>query len=290
MSLTGDYLSAKDALRAGLVTEVVAHDDLLPTARGVAASIVGNNAKAVRALLESYHRIDEQQTSAGLWIEAVSATRWKSVATVDESPPTARPVLERDGPRCTDMNEAHEHCGSDEWRQMMRDVILPWAMGEIDLGDDVLEVGPGYGARTDVLSRVRARAHLGRDRRRTRGDAHRALRRRADRRDRAGRRHRARLRRRSLHRCGLLHDAAPRPHRRAAGPAVRRGRPGAAAGGGAGGQRQPRPATSSRAHHDDDTYNPVDPGVAAGPAGRRGSPTSTCAPTRYGWAVVARTA
>ena len=50
------------------------------------------------------------------------------------------------------MNEAHEHCGSDEWRTMIRDVILPWAMGEVDLGNDVLEVGPGYGATTDVLS------------------------------------------------------------------------------------------------------------------------------------------
>src|SRR3954462_5775078 len=70
MSLTGDYLSAADALRAGLVTEVVPHDQLLATARGVAASIVGNNQNAVRALLESYHRIDEQQTSAALWTEA----------------------------------------------------------------------------------------------------------------------------------------------------------------------------------------------------------------------------
>ena len=33
MSLTGDYLSAQDALRAGLVTEVVPHDELLPAAR-----------------------------------------------------------------------------------------------------------------------------------------------------------------------------------------------------------------------------------------------------------------
>src|SRR5688572_6352709 len=49
------------------------------------------------------------------------------------------------------MNEAHEHCGSDEWRALIRDVILPWAMGDVDLGDDVLEVGPGYGATTDVL-------------------------------------------------------------------------------------------------------------------------------------------
>ena len=65
MSLTGDYLSAADALRAGLVTEVVPHDELLPTARRVAASIVGNNQNAVRALLASYHRIDDAQTDDG---------------------------------------------------------------------------------------------------------------------------------------------------------------------------------------------------------------------------------
>ena len=50
------------------------------------------------------------------------------------------------------MNEAHEICGSDEWRQLMREQILPWVLNGNDLGDDVLEVGPGYGAVTDVLS------------------------------------------------------------------------------------------------------------------------------------------
>lgn len=40
---------------------------------------------------------------------------------------------------------------------MIRDVILPWAMGDVDLGDDVLEVGPGYGATTDVLGESVAR-------------------------------------------------------------------------------------------------------------------------------------
>ena len=35
---------------------------------------------------------------------------------------------------------------------MIRNSILPWALGDIDLGDDVLEVGPGYGATTDVLA------------------------------------------------------------------------------------------------------------------------------------------
>ncbi len=52
------------------------------------------------------------------------------------------------------MNEAHQMCGSDEWRQAMREVILPWALRETDLGDNVLEVGPGYGACTDVLCRI----------------------------------------------------------------------------------------------------------------------------------------
>ncbi len=78
MSLTGDYLSAAEALRGGLVTEVVPHDRLLSTARQVATSIVGNNQNAVRALLASYHRIDESQTSAGLWLEAMAARQFRT--------------------------------------------------------------------------------------------------------------------------------------------------------------------------------------------------------------------
>ncbi len=78
MSMTGDYLSASDALRAGLVTEVVPHDQLLGAARQVAASIVGNNQDAVRALLASYHRIDDSQTSAGLWLEAMAARQFRT--------------------------------------------------------------------------------------------------------------------------------------------------------------------------------------------------------------------
>ena len=50
------------------------------------------------------------------------------------------------------MNENHKQCGSDEWRALMRQTILPWALEEVDLGDDVLEVGPGYGATTDALA------------------------------------------------------------------------------------------------------------------------------------------
>src|SRR4029077_16980526 len=95
MILTGDYLSATDALRAGLVTEVVPHDELLPTARRVAASIVGNNQHAGRALLASYHRIDAAQTDAGLWIEAMSAKQWMNSATGDDIAANRDAVLQR---------------------------------------------------------------------------------------------------------------------------------------------------------------------------------------------------
>jgi len=50
------------------------------------------------------------------------------------------------------MNEAHAACGGDEWRAVVREHILPGAVGDIDFGNDVLEVGPGYGATTDVLA------------------------------------------------------------------------------------------------------------------------------------------
>ena len=95
MSLTGDYLSAADALRAGLVTEVVPHDELLPAARRVAASIVGNNQNAVRALLASYHRIDDAQTDEGLWIEATSARQWMSTASGDDIAANRDAVIQR---------------------------------------------------------------------------------------------------------------------------------------------------------------------------------------------------
>jgi enoyl-CoA hydratase len=95
MSLTGDYLSPAEALRAGLVTEVVAHDELLPTARRIAASIVGNNQKAVRALLDSYHRIDAAQTNGALWLEAEAAQQWMRTASGDDIAASRAAVMER---------------------------------------------------------------------------------------------------------------------------------------------------------------------------------------------------
>lgn len=49
------------------------------------------------------------------------------------------------------MNQNHDFCGSDVWRAMVREKIVPWALGDRVLGDDLLEVGPGFGATTDVF-------------------------------------------------------------------------------------------------------------------------------------------
>lgn len=42
-------------------------------------------------------------------------------------------------------------CASDEWRDTLRDHILPWAVDGAGLGDDVVEIGPGPGRTTDLL-------------------------------------------------------------------------------------------------------------------------------------------
>ena len=95
MSMTGDYLSADEALRTGLVTQVVPHDQLLATAREVATSIVGNNQKAVRALMASYHLIDDSQNSGALWLEAASAREWMKSTSGDDIAASRSAVMER---------------------------------------------------------------------------------------------------------------------------------------------------------------------------------------------------
>ena len=50
------------------------------------------------------------------------------------------------------MNEEHlVFCASDEWRNAVKQWILPWALTDIDLGPDVIEVGPGPGLTTETL-------------------------------------------------------------------------------------------------------------------------------------------
>jgi enoyl-CoA hydratase len=62
LSLTGNFLTAAEALRLGLVNHVVPHDELLPAARRVAADIAGNDQRAVGALLRHYRRLARAAT------------------------------------------------------------------------------------------------------------------------------------------------------------------------------------------------------------------------------------
>ena len=51
------------------------------------------------------------------------------------------------------MNLLHRRCcSSDRWAAQVKDEMIPWALGDIDLGADVLEIGPGYGANLAVLA------------------------------------------------------------------------------------------------------------------------------------------
>jgi len=52
------------------------------------------------------------------------------------------------------MNRLHRwYCRSSQWKQKVEKELLPWSLRGIDLGDDVLEVGPGPGLTTDWLRR-----------------------------------------------------------------------------------------------------------------------------------------
>ena len=56
------------------------------------------------------------------------------------------------------VNKAHlEFCSSPEWARLVEDELLPWVLDGCELGDDLLEVGPGPGLTTDVLRALAAR-------------------------------------------------------------------------------------------------------------------------------------
>lgn len=50
------------------------------------------------------------------------------------------------------MNESHlQFLSSPDWMRMLETDLLPWVEAAGDLGDDVLEIGPGPGLTTDLL-------------------------------------------------------------------------------------------------------------------------------------------
>lgn len=46
----------------------------------------------------------------------------------------------------------HWYCNREAWKRHVREELVPPAIEGLDLGEDVLEVGPGFGPATEVLA------------------------------------------------------------------------------------------------------------------------------------------
>jgi enoyl-CoA hydratase len=79
LSLTGNFLTAEEALQVGLVNHVVAHEELLPFARRLAADIVNNDQRSVCRLLRHYRQIANAATlDEAHLIEGYMAETWQA--------------------------------------------------------------------------------------------------------------------------------------------------------------------------------------------------------------------
>lgn len=93
---TGDVIAAAEALRIGLVSRVVAHDELLPTAMALAARIAANPPLAVQQLKAGLRRaLDPDWHELGSW---VSATLGELFQTADHRE-GAQSFLEKRAPK-----------------------------------------------------------------------------------------------------------------------------------------------------------------------------------------------
>lgn len=76
MSFTGNFLTAEEALRLGLVNHVVPHDQLMTFTRALARDICGNDRDGVRQIRRTYAEIHALEDA---WsIEARDARRWQT--------------------------------------------------------------------------------------------------------------------------------------------------------------------------------------------------------------------
>jgi enoyl-CoA hydratase len=76
MSITGNYVDADTALTWGLVNQVVAHDELLPTVTALAADIVSNDQDALRQILSTYAQGIDTTAGEAWAIEARVSQTW----------------------------------------------------------------------------------------------------------------------------------------------------------------------------------------------------------------------
>jgi enoyl-CoA hydratase len=95
LSLTGNYLGAREAERIGLVNRVVPREQLLETAKELAAHILGANQKIVRQMKRLYDLTSRASLHDGLRIEQDFFRAFNSAAKFDDFDQRREAVMER---------------------------------------------------------------------------------------------------------------------------------------------------------------------------------------------------
>src|SRR5690606_13556874 len=96
------------------------------------------------------HRSSTRPRSA--WPATDHTSAWQPapcpLAVVEERRPLQRGILPY-------MNRLHRwYCRSDHWRAVVTRDLFGWTLGDVVLGDDLLELGPGPGVTTRLLAGV----------------------------------------------------------------------------------------------------------------------------------------
>lgn len=78
ISLTGNFVTAQEALTWGLVNRVVPHEELLPTVYRLAADIAGNDPAGVSRMLATYREQEESDLADGWRIEGEAANIFRA--------------------------------------------------------------------------------------------------------------------------------------------------------------------------------------------------------------------
>lgn len=76
MSTTGNFVDARTAYDWGLVNHVVAHEELLPYCRALAADVVSNDQPGVREVLATYEQELRLTADASLDLESRRSREW----------------------------------------------------------------------------------------------------------------------------------------------------------------------------------------------------------------------
>ncbi|MCH2173621.1 enoyl-CoA hydratase [Myxococcota bacterium] len=77
MSVTGNFVSASEALKIGLVNHVVPHEELLPFTRSLAQDILSNDRRGVIQMLSTYDQVTDTTADEGWQIEDRISRGWQ---------------------------------------------------------------------------------------------------------------------------------------------------------------------------------------------------------------------